>query len=481
MSHVTRPPKKKWRNLFNDGFYDPRAAGAVNGTVPVPGPGIIVRSLTDPENKVTIANEALVWAKHLLADVDNSWLVYDDPIARTPGKLCLSKSELTASGQYFITLGANIAEPTPGVGILQFRCQGAAAAMRVIINGLWNSNLTINYPAINNIVYTAMVLRDPGSYFFYKSAAENTWLLLNFDDSGADVTDPIYFSWANIANVGAASAGKLHFLKVAEHPWLPIALAYDTFARADGAIGSTEAAGPDGQTTPIRVWNGATWTISGGLAVNTPALGIELAAGNLTVDDWYQITATQVNHFFAGCAIGDCFRAAGATALDANNKVQQITLVDMFTTFATGTPSVLLSGLVNSVGAGVRAVGYITNLDDPAAPVNFLITYHDGTNLHLEKCVAGTYTSLINAAAPFGLTGEIRIHTRRDGANLKVKLFYRRASIGAEQTIADAGIIDNNIHGMMSTSPDDDQNKFQLFARGEEGEYDIHLNKAVKG
>ncbi len=53
-------------------------------------------------------------------------------------------------------------------------------------------------------------------------------------------------------------------------------------------------------------------------------LGAELATGNLTVSLHYQITATEVDHFYGGCAVDDFFTAAGATALDAANKVKQV-------------------------------------------------------------------------------------------------------------------------------------------------------------
>jgi len=125
--------------------------------------------------------------------------------------------------------------------------------------------------------------------------------------------------------------------------------------------------------------------------------------------------------------------------------------------------------------------GLVTNLDDEAAPANFLIAKHDGLNASLLKCVAGTYTILIAAAAAYGAGRVLRLHTYRNGANLMARLYYNDVMIGVEQTIADAGIIDNQIHGMLSTYEGNRLDNFQLFARGEEGEYNIFLNKAVKG
>ncbi|MCX5893767.1 MAG: hypothetical protein NTW80_12515 [Deltaproteobacteria bacterium] len=48
----------------------------------------------------------------------------------------------------------------------------------------------------------------------------------------------------------------------------------------------------------------------------------ELSSGAL-INGWkYIITASQANHFFAGCAVGNVFTATAATSLDASNKVQ---------------------------------------------------------------------------------------------------------------------------------------------------------------
>jgi len=50
----------------------------------------------------------------------------------------------------------------------------------------------------------------------------------------------------------------------------------------------------------------------------------ELATGTLTIGTWYLITSTAANAFYTGCAIGDTFKAAAATALTASNKVREI-------------------------------------------------------------------------------------------------------------------------------------------------------------
>ena len=53
-------------------------------------------------------------------------------------------------------------------------------------------------------------------------------------------------------------------------------------------------------------------------------VGEEVATGTLTIGTLYQITATEKDHFYAGCKIGDVWTATVATALDADNKVKPV-------------------------------------------------------------------------------------------------------------------------------------------------------------
>lgn len=53
-------------------------------------------------------------------------------------------------------------------------------------------------------------------------------------------------------------------------------------------------------------------------------VGAEKATGTLTIGTLYQITATETNHFYTGCTVGDVWTAAVATELDADNKVKPV-------------------------------------------------------------------------------------------------------------------------------------------------------------
>ena len=57
-------------------------------------------------------------------------------------------------------------------------------------------------------------------------------------------------------------------------------------------------------------------------------LGAEIATGTLTAGKLYKITATEANHFYTGCAIGEYFTSVGTETCDASNKVQEVTEVE---------------------------------------------------------------------------------------------------------------------------------------------------------
>jgi head-tail adaptor len=54
--------------------------------------------------------------------------------------------------------------------------------------------------------------------------------------------------------------------------------------------------------------------------------GTELATGTLTIGTLYQITATETDHFYEGCAMYETFTASAETELNAENKVKPVTL-----------------------------------------------------------------------------------------------------------------------------------------------------------
>ena len=62
-------------------------------------------------------------------------------------------------------------------------------------------------------------------------------------------------------------------------------IAYDSFTRGDGAIGSTETSGPSSEACPQYAWTGGTWTISGNKVVDTPTLGGDVLTDG-SLENW---------------------------------------------------------------------------------------------------------------------------------------------------------------------------------------------------
>ena len=60
------------------------------------------------------------------------------------------------------------------------------------------------------------------------------------------------------------------------------------------------------------------------LKADAQEYGSELATGALEVGKWYEITATESNHFGTGLVVGNILQASATTALDASNKVKPV-------------------------------------------------------------------------------------------------------------------------------------------------------------
>jgi hypothetical protein len=101
-----------------------------------------------------------------------------------------------------------------------------------------------------------------------------------------------------------------------------------------------------------------------------------------------------------------------------------------------------------TITGGTQA-GVVLNLDSAATPANFVLGYYhrgDG-KVYLDKYVGGTRTNLIATTAAYVAGATVRVV--KNGTTYQ--LFYNNVQIGTDQTISDAGIISNTIHGLFST------------------------------
>lgn len=139
-----------------------------------------------------------------------------------------------------------------------------------------------------------------------------------------------------------------------------------------------------------------------------------------------------------------------------NVSIKQLTLNTLFSSVETSASDIICQAELDTVVAGTQA-GLVVNLDDKDAPANFVIAYHNGTNARLEKCVAGTYTSVINAAVAYAAGATIQVVK----SGTSYSLYYNSAQVGATQTISDAGIVSNTKHGLFSTDSGNQLDNFQ--------------------
>jgi hypothetical protein len=97
--------------------------------------------------------------------------------------------------------------------------------------------------------------------------------------------------------------------------------------------------------------------------------------------------------------------------------------------------------------------GVIMNVDDPALPQNWVALVHAGgiNNLLLIKCVNGTITQ-VALQAPVTYVEGATVELRKSGSTYQ--MYYNSVKIGSDQTISDASIVDNTIHGLISCYPE---------------------------
>jgi len=527
--------------LLRDEFCDTRAAGSVDGTPADPGPG--TREVQDTTPNMVVGS-GIASMTGILSWTDPT-LSYEDSLARAVGRFFTAKVNMGAVNTYAFVWSsdntpANIGAWRYGVyisGVGNIRAVGTGATPDVGVGTI---------AAATDYRFLVLHASPLGCYIFIKGGVYTYWTLLYkiLEDS----TTPVY-------PLVLARSGSLDvdFIRIPDTLWLPTPLAYDAFGRGDGAIGSTEFAGPDSQPAPVEAWlsGGSTWAVSSNEAVNTPTPGSELltnpsftawtagvpdgwtvlndnppatevtevgsgaghgGAGNgaaniyrsdanavearqnvLTIGGWYR--AESVVSFAGGGAVrmvlgnaivvamgavatyigtgrasATSYRLLSASSSDDitvdSTSVKALALDELFSSVQVSTADVVISAELDVVTAYTQA-GLVLNLDDKDSPANFVIAYHDGTMVYLEKCVAGTYTTVQSTVVAYAAGATLVVI--KDGTSYSV--YYNNAQVGTTRTIADAGIVDNTLHGMFSTYEGNQLDNFLLMPRGTGNEY----------
>lgn len=344
---------------LNDQFTADRAAGSVNGTSAEPTGG--TRTVVDTNSKLSITGGRLSFATGN-ATGDGLWY---GSTTRASGLVYLGTINLSAG---YPSFGFDTNQ-SGGIGDSNMILSTGSTIYLDVLGG-------VNAGTLGSGTYqVAIVLRGTGSYYYIKGETFTNWTLLWIKSTGSTAT--LYPAFTSLVSTFVGTADNI---RIPTATWLPTPLAYDTFTRADGAIGNSETTGPDSQTTPSLAW--------------TSALG---------------------------------------TAGVASNKLQFSALsggLGVATLPTSATISVLHeAALVRSAGD----VGLVVRWVDAS---NYVKAIHNGTNVQLIKVVAGTPTTLINTAATYGAGYVMRVICDAT----KFRVYYNNAFIGSEQTISDAAL-----------------------------------------
>lgn len=255
--------------LLRDDFEDTLAAGSVNGTPAVPGPG--TRVVVDTTNKLSISGGNLV---AVIAGGNSDPGYWLDGIARASGRLMVA--ELTTGvGNKWAVGFADVNNAYADAGALYFRLN----FVRINTNDAAGTIDLIAYSDATSY-YCAVVLRTAGEYAYIKGGAFTNWTLLWH--TAVDNAATVYPSHAAIT---AGMAAQSDFIRVPEDTWLPTPLAYDTFTGANGTsldAHTSNTTGPDSQTVVGRAWTerSGDWDIQSNRA-NPDGAAIATVAGGL--------------------------------------------------------------------------------------------------------------------------------------------------------------------------------------------------------
>lgn len=105
--------------------------------------------------------------------------------------------------------------------------------------------------------------------------------------------------------------------------------------------------------------------------------------------------------------------------------------------------------------------GIVACVDNSETPTSYLlgtIYKRTGTSGYylLEKCVSGTFTALAQGTVTYSAGATLELVK----SGTTVQLYYNDIQVGTDQTVSDAAITDNVIHGMFSASADNSLDNF---------------------
>lgn len=495
--------------LLRDTFSVAIAAGSVNGTLADTGQA---RTVTDANSVLSITGGK--------ASVATGGAAAGDPGLWYPAQTRAAGMVLLAS---FVqtTASLEIGWDATAAGSIAFCARSILGSLLAIRDNA--TAITVEAALSSATTYrVALVLRGTGMFYFIKGGVFTNWTLIWISATGNGNLLP------GFTNVGTTDVYTVDDMRIPVPTYIPNPLAYDTFTRSNGALGSTETTGPDSQAIAALTWLfTGVWVVSSNTAIVTPNLGANvivngtfaadtdwtkgadwaigsgvatgtLASANLTqttppltVGTWYQVVWT-LSAFAAGTVqtvVGGItmparaangtyseicratstaflFTGAGFTGSLDNVTAVPMTTAELFASVLVSTADVMAEVAITIAGGNVVSpAGLVLNLDSTSNPQNFIQCYLDTKgNCVLEECVAGTYTTKFTTAITYSAGAILRVI--RDGTSCRV--FYNNAAVSTVQTMT---ANTNTQHGMLSTRAGNNLDRFTIFPRGKNGEY----------
>lgn len=249
-----------------------------------------------------------------------------------------------------------------------------------------------------------IIQRGTGYWYLFKGGIYTKLTLMWISNLISSNMFPAYGSHTS----GTAFMGRN--VRIPAPTYVVAPLAYDSFTRANGALGSTETVGPDLQVIAAKAWTLQNGTIA--------------------------IVSNRAN----------------VTALGGANAIA---------TIDAGSADILIDAPVTrTAGSGGVILRYVD-------ANNYIIGYHDGTNAKLDKIVAGATTNVLTAAATYAADRVVRVTCE----GTKFRLHYNNVAIGSEGVISDAALQSSTLCGLYGTDLSVSLDNLTVWARGTEGQY----------
>lgn len=511
--------------LLRDKYKGTLSGGSINNTQADTGQ---VRAVVDANSKLSIGSNVLNFATGG-AGANDPLITYSG-INKVPGMVLLGTiTPANTTGD--VAFGySNAAAGTTGRTAFRF-FNDATIRVRINEDGT-EVNTGFVYVGATTY-QLALIARNTGSFFFIKGGIYTYWTLIFISGSTISPRlFPNIGSFTGTVTILTASDFKIpnNFIFI---PLPTASDGFDRVDGALGVtdgLAQIEGYGGSGLTWTGSTWAivsgvavntptlGADDVINGGFGADTDwskGTGVTIAGGkgvftastgtlqnsseaNSTVGVWYQVTVDASGYggsnglnvrpdgtntiLPAVIANGSVIRttralAAGKLAfvptasltLSVDNATRKpLTLASLFAELTTNQVADSIVQGSPTLIPGTQA-GIVMNLDSTSSPANFIIAYHDGVNMHLDKCVAGVYTSLISAAATYSAGAVIRVVK----LGTRYTLLYNNVRIGTSQTVSDVGIISNTIHGLFSTYSGNSIDSFVCRPTGANNEYSV--------